>query len=286
MQEKGAGFAVVTQDKHLELGLFLRKKRASLTPEEVGLPPGSRRRVEGLRREEVAELAGLSNDWYVRLEQGRPVRPSAEVLLALSNALQLNRKEREYLYTLGAQRLPDETPDSFKVSTGMQQFLDLQNPYPAYISDHEWNIIAWNRAAQSVFGDYSAMSKLQRNSIWRAFMDPYMQKLLDNWEGHAKLRVSQLRMAHSQLPENPERTELINKLHTHSEKFANWWNEQTIAGTPEGKKLIHHPVAGDIRLSYLSFQSEELPNATITVHLASDKESKQRLERLQDQRLT
>ncbi|MDT3424633.1 transcriptional regulator with XRE-family HTH domain [Paenibacillus forsythiae] len=270
----------MTQDKHQELGLFLRKKRASLTPEEVGLPSGNRRRVEGLRREEVAELAGVSSDWYVRLEQGRPVRPSAEVLLALSHALQLNRKEREYLYTLAAQRLPDETPGSFKISSGMQQFLDLQNPYPAYISDHEWNIIAWNRAALAVFGDYSAMTRLQRNSIWRSFMDPYMQQLLDNWEGHAKLRVSQLRLAHSQLPENPERTELIQELCRHSEQFADWWNEQTIAGTPEGKKLIHHPVAGDIRLSYLSFQAEELSNATITIHLASDTESKQRLERL------
>ncbi|MFD1774492.1 helix-turn-helix transcriptional regulator [Paenibacillus rhizophilus] len=276
----------MTQDKHQELGLFLKKKRASLTPEQVGLPTGSKRRVEGLRREEVAELAGLSIDWYVRLEQGRPVRPSAEVLLTLSDALQLNRKEREYLYTLAAQRLPDETPGSFKVSSGMQQFLDLQNPYPAYITDHEWNIIAWNQAALSVFGDYSAMTRLQRNSIWRSFMDPYMEKLLDNWEGHAKLRVSQLRMVHSQFPENPERTELINQLLRHSGKFENWWNEQTIAGTPEGKKLIHHPDVGDIRLSYLSFQAEELPNATITVHLASDTESRQRLERLLDNKIS
>ncbi|ANS76209.1 XRE family transcriptional regulator [Paenibacillus yonginensis] len=267
-------------DKHLELGNFLRKKRASLTPELAGLPAGRKRRVEGLRREEVAELADVSLDWYVRLEQGRPIHPSAEVLLALSEALQLNRKEKEYLFTLAEQRLPDEAPTKLEVSQGMQDFLDSQNPSPAYITDRLWNIIGWNRAAQLVFGDYSVMTELQRNSIWRAFMDPYMQALLDNWIGHAKLRVSQLRMAHSQFPNDSQQIELIERMRESSSQFKLWWDEQTVIGTPEGKKLLHHPLAGDIRLNFLSFQSEELPNATITVHLPADAVSRSRLERL------
>lgn len=267
-------------DKHYELGQFLKKKRASLTPEHVGLPIGKRRRVMGLRREEVAELANLSIDWYIRLEQGRPVQPSSIVLSALSNALQLNRNERDYLFNLAEQRLPNETQDNIIVSQRMQTFLDSQNPYPAYITDNQWNIVGWNKAATLVFGNYSLMTPLQRNSIWRAFTDPYMKELLDNWEGHAKLRVSQLRMVHSQSPANQERLELINKLRKQSSIFDSWWNEQFIMGTPEGKKLLHHPIVGDIRIDYLSFQNEEHPNATITVHLTSDIDSKKKLEKL------
>lgn len=270
----------MADEKHVELGLFLKKKRASLTPEQAGLPLGKKRKVTGLRREEVAELANLSVDWYIRLEQGRAVQPSVEVLLALSNALQLNRKERDYLFNLAEQRLPEEMPDPVTVSPGLQKFLDSQNPYPAYITDKEWNIVGWNKAAALVFGDYSLMTPLQRNTIWRAFMDPFMKDLLDNWEGHSKLRVSQLRMAHSQFPANPERLALIDELCGQSSIFDLWWNQQFIIGTPEGKKLLHHPVVGDIRLDYLSFQTDEYRDATVTVHLASDSDSKRKLDRL------
>lgn len=267
-------------EKHLALGQFLKKKRASLTPEHVGLPRGKKRKVSGLRREEVADLANLSVDWYIRLEQGRAVQPSVDVLMSLSGALQLNRKERDYLFNLADQRLPEEMPGEVVVSSRLQQFLDAQNPCPAYISDDHWNIVGWNKAAALVFGDYARMTVLQRNSLWRAFTDPYLKGLLDNWEGHAKLRVSQLRMAHSQFPANSEHLALIDELRRQSEIFNVWWNEPFIMGTPEGKKLLHHPVVGDIRIDYLSFQTDEHPNATVTVHLASDQNSREKLSEL------
>jgi hypothetical protein len=125
------------------------------------------------------------------------------------------------------------------------------------------------------------MSGLDRNTVWRAFTDPYMQELLDDWQGHAKRRVSQLRMAFSKTSNDSDLDTFIHQLQEASSLFDSWWNDQTICGTPEGKKLLHHPIVGDIRLNYLSFQSEELPGATITIHLAGDHASLTKLQTLQ-----
>lgn len=269
------------EGKYYALGQFLKKKRASLSPEQAGLKEGFRRRVEGLRREEVADLAGLSVDWYTRLEQGRTVHPSEDVLSSLSLVLQLNNKERAYLFSLADQRIPDEHTGELIISDGMQHFLDAQQPHPAYITDQRWNMIAWNQATLKIFGNYPKMSGLDRNTVWRAFTDPYMQELLDDWQGHAKRRVSQLRMAFSKTSNNSDLNTFIHQLQEASSLFDSWWNDQTICGTPEGKKLLHHPIVGDIRLNYLSFQSEELPGATITIHLAGDHASLTKLQTLQ-----
>jgi hypothetical protein len=167
------------------------------------------------------------------------------------------------------------------ISDGMQHFLDTQLPHPAYITDQMWNMIAWNQATLKLFGDYTLMPGLARNTVWRAFNDPYMQELLDDWSGHAKRRVSQLRMAYSKTSNDSNLITFIHQLQKASPLFESWWNDQTICGTPEGKKLLHHPIVGDIRLNYLSFQSEELPGATVTVHIAGDHASLNKLQELQ-----
>jgi transcriptional regulator with XRE-family HTH domain len=269
------------EGKYYAFGQFLKKKRASLSPEQAGLKVGIHRRVKGLRREEIADLAGLSVDWYTRLEQGRAVHPSAELLSSLSLVLQLNKKERSYLFSLAEQRIPDEHTGELMISDGMQHFLDTQLPHPAYITDQMWNMIAWNQATLKLFGDYTLMPGLARNTVWRAFNDPYMQELLDDWSGHAKRRVSQLRMAYSKTSNDSNLITFIHQLQKASPLFESWWNDQTICGTPEGKKLLHHPIVGDIRLNYLSFQSEELPGATVTVHIAGDHASLNKLQELQ-----
>ncbi|MFD1888540.1 helix-turn-helix transcriptional regulator [Paenibacillus wenxiniae] len=268
------------KQQYRELGDFLKRKRNSLSPEQLGIMDKRTRRVAGLRREEVADLANISIDWYVRLEQGRAVHPSPEVLASLAHALQLNMQEQQYLFSLAQHRWPETVPMLDGVSERMQRFLDVQLPHPAYVMDYYWTIIAWNRAASVVFGNYNKMSPLERNSIWRAFTDPSMKDLLEDWESHAKLRVSQLRMRLGQCPNDPNGLRLVEQLIEQSYEFKNWWLQGNVSGTPEGSKRIFHPLVGEIRLDYLSFQCEDVPQASITIHMLTGSTSKQKVERL------
>lgn len=137
---------MVTKNK--ELGLFLKKKRSTLRPEQFGLIIHKKRRVPGLTREEVADLAGVSTDWYIRIEQGQNVNPSIDVLLSLSKILQLNFEEKNYLFNLSDKKLPFEEFSNTTISSTLQHFLDAQNPNIAYVTDHRLSIIAWNETAK------------------------------------------------------------------------------------------------------------------------------------------
>lgn len=151
--------------KNKELGLFLKKKRSTLRSEQFGLKFDKKRRVEGLNREEVADLAGVSIDWYVRIEQGQNVNPSIDVLLSLSRVLQLNNEEKRYLFNLSDKKLPVEDFTNVAISNTLQKFLDNQNPNIAYVSDSELTIIGWNKAALKVYGNYEEMNEKERNSV-------------------------------------------------------------------------------------------------------------------------
>lgn len=253
--------------KNRELGLFLKKKRSALSPEQFGLNADKRRRVEGLKREEVAELAGVSIDWYVRIEQGQNVNPSSDVLLALSRVLQLNNEEKRYLFNLSDKKMPLEEAAALAISPILQKFLDNQNPNIAYVTDSKLTIIAWNTAALKVYGNYAAMSGKERNSVWRAFNDAYMKELLDDWEGHSKLRVEQLRANYGYYENDPTINAIIEELSAKNALFNTWWNNQGIMGTPEGQKLLHHPIAGNLYLSYISFKSTEIEGASVTIQM-------------------
>src|SRR5919109_552367 len=153
-----------------ELGDFLRTRRARLTPEDVGLPRGSRRRAPGLRRAEVAQLAGVSVDWYTWLEQGRPITVSTQVLESLVQALHLNANEREHLFFLAHQQPPPARAMELEtVSPTLQHFLDHQGFSPAFVLGRRWDVVAWNEAARVVFGDYGQMTSRERNAVWRLF---------------------------------------------------------------------------------------------------------------------
>lgn len=266
--------------KNKELGLFLKKKRSTLRPEQFGLNVDKKRRVEGLKREEVADLAGVSIDWYVRIEQGQNVNPSIDVLLSLSRILQLNNEEMRYLFSLSDKKLPMEDYATFTISNTLQKFLDSQNPNIAYVTDSKFTIIGWNKAVLKVYGNYGEMNEKERNSVWRAFNDDYLKGLLDNWEGHSKLRVEQLRANYSYYENDDKINEIINELNKTNPLFNKWWNNQGIMGTPEGQKLLHHPIVGNLYLSYISFKSTEIEGANITIQMPVDDDTKNKLERL------
>lgn len=269
---------MITKSK--ELGLFLKKKRSTLRPEQFGLTVHKKRRVSGLTREEVADLAGISTDWYVRIEQGQSVNPSIDVLLSLSKILQLNYEEKKYLFNLSDKKLPFENFTDTAISSTLQNFLDAQNPNIAYVTDQRLSIIAWNEAASNVYGYSDTMNEKERNSIWRSFHKPDLKNLLDNWEGHSKLRVEQLRANYNYYENDPFMMSIIEELSETNPLFHKWWNDQGIMGTPEGQKLLHHPIAGNLYLSYISFQYAEMKHLTITVQMPIDEDTKNKLERL------
>lgn len=266
--------------KNRELGLFLKKKRSTLRPEQFGLNADKRRRVEGLKREEVADLAGVSIDWYVRIEQGQNVNPSIDVLLALSRVLQLNNEEKRYLFNLSDKKLPLEDSVTIAISDTLQKFLDNQNPNIAYVTDSKLTIIGWNMAALKVYGNYAEMNEKERNSVWRSFNDEYMKELLDDWEGHSKLRVEQLRANYSYYENDKTINEIIVELNVKHSLFNTWWNNQGIMGTPEGQKLLHHPIAGNLYLSYISFKSTEIEGASVTIQMPVCEHTKNKLQQL------
>lgn len=268
-----------------ELGIFLKKKRSTISPQQYGITVQRKRRVSGLTREEIADLSGVSTDWYTRIEQGQNVNPSVDVLLSLSRVLHLNENEKKYLFHLSDKKLPLKDPVPLSISATLQQFLDSQNPNIAYVTDQRMSIVAWNTATKQVYGNYDLMDEKQRNSIWRSFHDPYMEKILDHWEGHSKLRVEQLRANFNYLKEDLFIQEIITELDQNNSLFHKWWNDHGIMGTPEGQKLLHHPNVGDLYLSYISFKSSETKDLTITIQMPVDEQTKLRLELLYEKNL-
>ena len=175
-------------------GLDLRARAHRSRVFRWRLPRGSRRRAPGLRRAEVAQLAGVSVDWYTWLEQGRPITVSTQVLESLVQALHLHTHERAHLFFLAHQQPPPERAmEPETVSPTLQRFLDHQGLSPAFVIGRRWDVVAWNEAARVVFGDYSQMTTHERNTVWRIFTSPTHRHQLVDWEGYARRVLAQFR---------------------------------------------------------------------------------------------
>jgi len=240
------------EEQRQELGAFLRARRAALRPENVGLPQGvNRRRTPGLRREELAQLAGISGSWYTRLEQGKDVQFSAKAAARLAAALQLTAAQREYLLTLarddpfGVQPARTEA-----VSATLQDVLDAQGDNPAYLIDARLNLLAWNQAAITVFGfaeDLAIASAEERNLLWLIFTDDARTWLVDR-ERHAKLLLAQFRDASRHLVNDPWLSQFVERLKQRSPEFAQWWSQYDVERVQETEKVIEHPAVGQLAL--------------------------------------
>jgi transcriptional regulator with XRE-family HTH domain len=240
------------EEQRQELGAFLRVRRAALRPEDVGLPQGvNHRRTPGLRREELAQLAGISVSWYTRLEQGKDVQLSAKAVARLAEALRLTATQGEYLLALargdlsGVQPAPPET-----VSLTLRDVLDAQGDNPAYLIDARLNLLEWNRAAMSVFGfaeDLAAAPEEERNLLWLIFMDDARTWLVDR-ERHAKLLLAQFRDASRHLVNDPSFGRFVERLQQGSPEFARWWSRYDVERAQETEKVIDHPAVGRLAL--------------------------------------
>ena len=256
------------QDYRLqELGDFLRTRRARLTPEEVGLPRGNRRKTPGLRRAEVAQIVGVSVDWYTWLEQGRPITPSTQVLERLVQTLRLDANERTHLFLLAQQQPPPtllQEPEI--VSPALQHFLDQFGARPAFVSGRRWDILAWNDAGCAVFGDYRRMTGRERNTIWGVFTNPLARQFIVNWEEDARQLLAQFRSTCGRYPGDAQLTELIHDLMLASPEFRAWWPDHEIRGGQEGRKTLNLPQVGYLMFERLTFQVFDTPDLKVTVY--------------------
>jgi transcriptional regulator with XRE-family HTH domain len=235
-------------------GEFLRSRRQRLTPSDVGLPDGFRRRTPGLRREEVALLAGVGTTWYTWLEQGRDVRPSAEVLSALADALRLDPAERRHLFLLNDRPLPEPRPTGpERVVQPLLRMLDSFTSQPAYVLGRRWDVLAWNRAAELLFGNYGQLDGDERNIMHIVFANKAHRRLLVDWNEVAQTSLAMFRADVARYAGDPDFERLINLLKRVSPEFRELWPRQDVLRSLGSHKRIRHPVAGRMTFEYTSF---------------------------------
>ncbi len=250
-----------TAEQRSQLADFLRTRRALLSPPRVGLPAGKRRKVPGLRREEVAELAGIGATWYTWLEQGREVNVSARTLQQLADALRLAPEERSYLFALAGQQPPPiDTEKDDIILEGLQGVLRGLDPSPAYVVNQCWDLIAWNRGATEVFGRFENRPVSERNLMWILFTDAAFRKLHLDWEAFARCLLSGLRGEIVSMPANPRLAELVSALRESSEEFRKWWSTHDVILPQQRFRVLKHPKAGKLTLDLTILQVFRAPH--------------------------
>ncbi|MFF5275413.1 helix-turn-helix domain-containing protein [Streptomyces sp. NPDC000133] len=234
-----------------ELGEFLKARRAELTPARVGLPDsGTLRRVPGLRREEVAQLAAISTDYYTRVEQGR-LQASTPVLTTLARALQLDEDQTAYVLGLATKRrsrAPRQATQ--RVRPQLQRLLDELTDAPALVLGRHMDILAWNSLAAALIKDFDALPRPECNYLRLAFVDPDVRRLFTDWETTARTCVAYLRMDAMQYPDDPRLAALVGELSVKDPDFRKWWAAHDVAHKTCGTKTLNHPVAGTLTVDW------------------------------------
>lgn len=252
------------------LGAFLRSRRERIAPETVGLPPAPRRRTPGLRREEVAQIAGVGITWYTWLEQGRPINASAAVFHALARALLLDRHERAHLFTLAGHADSAGAPVPDAVPGPVRAMLDALDPTPARVTNARWDVLAYNRAEAEVMGDYALRPPEERNIIWLLFCDAQLRERLACWADDAGYMIALLRAGMADHVGEPAWQDLVATLSERSPDFARMWARHDVTGPALRIKEIAHPTAGPLRLETASLLLADRPGLRMTVHTPAD----------------
>ncbi|MGW6279233.1 helix-turn-helix transcriptional regulator [Kribbella sp. NPDC055071] len=232
-----------------ELGRTLHAWRDRITPEEAGLPQGGRRRAPGLRREELAMLAGLSVDYIIRLEQGRSESPSVQVLTALARALRLSDAERNHLFVVAGQVPPSPGRISGHIPPSVQRIVDQLSGTPLGVYDASWTLIAWNALGAALLGDPSAWTGRTRNIIWRHFTGMFHDRIVqtpDQQRSFLIATVTDLRASVARYPNDKDLAAFIDDLRDCSEEFAALWDQPVLGFHRSEHKIVNHPELGPI----------------------------------------
>jgi MmyB-like transcription regulator ligand binding domain/Helix-turn-helix domain len=260
-----------------ELAEFLRTRRARLQPEDIGLAPGPRRRTPGLRREEVAQEAGVGVTWFTWLEQGRPIKASGQVLDAVARALRLDEAEREHLYRLADMPLRETPLATPVISAGLTEVLHGLDPLPATLMNSRWDLLATNDAYKSLFIPWHAHPCAMRNMLWCTFTEPEVRARYLNFDEEAGRTVAQFRAASANHLGEPAWTDFIRKLSENSEDFARMWARHDVARPGVRIKHFLDPRAGLLRMLTTSLAVSEMPECRIVVYTPADDETRERL---------
>ena len=265
----------------VELGRFLRSRREQLQPVDVGLDWGRRRRAVGLRRSEVAQLAGLSETRYTWLEQGRAALP-VQVLASVAKALRLNDDEARYVTSFSQAPAPDTTlraPDDRAVAPELSTLLQKLEPNPAYVIDRNWDFLAWNRAFAGLTLDLFQVPSQERNLLWLMFCWPPYRRMLLDWEPEARKLLGQYR-ATLHLKRHDERLDHIAAMLRESPEARDWWDEHLIAGYRSAVMSFKHPTAGPLRFEYVKLDAVENPGQHVVIYMADTFQTHQKLQGL------
>jgi transcriptional regulator with XRE-family HTH domain len=252
-----------------ELRDFLRSRRARITPAEAGLPPlPGARRVPGLRREEVAMLAGVSVDYYVRLERGRNLNVSESVLDAVARALRLDETERTHLFALArptrGRRRP--LPPQQQARAGLRRVVDNWPDTPAMLLGRRMDVLAANRIARALYVDFDALPRRDRNMARFLFLDETSRSLYADWETDARATVAALHLDAGRYPDDPRLAELVGELSVRDKDFRRWWADHDVLRRSFGTKSYHHPVVGDLTLAFEAFTPTGEPDLTLGLY--------------------
>lgn len=252
-----------------QLAAYLRSHRERLTPIDVGLPPGLRRRTPGLRREEVALLSGVSVTWYTWIEQARDIVVSRQVLDSIARALRLEPPERRHLFGLAGEPLPAGGPAG-PPSVALQRMVDVLEPYPAYLVSPCWDLLAWNRAKAGLIGDPMKLAETERNTIWIAFTDPAQRHVMVDWRRQALGMLGQYRIDAAQYPNDSRFAALTGSLRQASTEFRDWWDHNVITDFQPTRRLFDHPEFGRLTYDYLKLAVVESPELRLITLVPAD----------------
>ncbi|WP_197681631.1 helix-turn-helix transcriptional regulator [Actinopolymorpha singaporensis] len=270
------------EPRRAELAAFLRSRRDRLRPEDVGLPPGGRRRTPGLRREEVAQLAGVGVTWYTWLEQGRRINASPSVLDAIARSLRLHPDETRHLFALSGATPPERPIPPTPVDPVIQRVLDALEPYPANVVTPRYDLVAANRSARALMGDWRVLPGHRRNVLWLLFTEPAWRTMMVDWESEAAHSLALFRGASADHVGEPAWTGLVHELTEVSPDFAAMWSDHAVASPGSRVKLFRHPGVGLLRLETTSLWLRERPDARMVVYTAADADAEEALRRMRE----
>jgi transcriptional regulator with XRE-family HTH domain len=273
-----------TEVRRRELAAFLRSRRERVKPEDLGIRYSRRRRTPGLRREEVAQLAGVGVTWYTWLEQGRDINPSAQVLEAISRTLQFDSHEHEHLFTL-AGVAPTTAPKTYQcldLCPNATTLIEQLEPLPATIVNDRFDLLAYNRVYASFFDGIDAIAVEDRNNLWLSFTDPRWKRVMVNWDDSVAMMVAEYRAAMAQHLDEPAWEGLVARLHRASPEFTAVWERHDVQ-TSEGRvKRALHPTAGLLTLEYTNLWLGQRLGTRIVAYTPADEPTRRRLETLHE----
>jgi transcriptional regulator with XRE-family HTH domain len=268
-----------------ELAGFLRSRRERIAPELAGLPPASRRRTPGLRREEVATLAGVGVTWYTWLEQGRDINASPQVLDAVARTLMLDPHERDHLFRLADAPDSNGQSECRALPPTAQVLLDQLEPFPAVIRNARYDVLAYNHAFDTLIGPFGDLPFDERNSLWRMFTVPHCRERTLDWEEATRRMVGEYRSAMAEHVAEPAWKCLVSRLIKASPEFAALWERHEVASPENLTKRYLHPDVGLLKLNYTHLWLGQRLGTRMTTYTPADEQTAGRLRELHDRGL-